>query len=53
MQDNKESFLDSKSLIAIGFLIVSWLAWDHYMKKKISTRSQGTASADEGVGRRG
>ena len=34
MQDNKESFLDSKSLIAIGFLVLSWLAWDHYMKKK-------------------
>ena len=34
MQDNKEHFLDSKTFIAIGLLIVCWLAWDHYMKKK-------------------
>lgn len=34
MQENKESFLDSKSLIAILFLIMSWFAWDYYMKRK-------------------
>lgn len=34
MQNNKEHFLDSKTFIAIGLLIVCWLAWDHYMKKK-------------------
>lgn len=34
MSNNKENFLDSKSLIAIGFLVVSWLAWDYYMKQK-------------------
>lgn len=34
MQDNRENFLDSKSVLAIIFLIVSWLAWNQYMKKK-------------------
>ena len=34
MQDNKEHFLDSKTLVAIIFLAFSWLAWDYYMKKK-------------------
>ena len=38
MQDNKEHFLDSKTLIALLFLALSWLAWDHYMKKKYPPR---------------
>ena len=40
MQNNKEHFLDSKTLIAIVFLIVSWLGWDHYMKQKYPPASQ-------------
>ncbi len=34
MQDNKENFLDSKTIIAIILLVVCWFGWDHYMKKK-------------------
>ena len=30
----KENFLDPKTIIAIGFLVLSWMAWDHYMRKK-------------------
>ena len=40
MPDNKENFLDSKSLIAILFLIISWFAWDSYMKRKYPNLSQ-------------
>ena len=34
MQGNKDHFLDSKTLVAIIFLIISWLGWDYYMRKK-------------------
>ena len=47
MQDNKENFLDSKSLIAILFLIMSWFAWDHYMKRKYPNLSKAPETALE------
>ena len=34
MSQNKENFLDTKSLISIGFLIASLLAWHYYMRQK-------------------
>ena len=34
MSQSENHFLDSKTLIALLFLAVSWLAWDYYMKKK-------------------
>ena len=34
MQKDKESFLDSTTLIAITLLLFSWWGWDYYMKKK-------------------
>ena len=34
MQGNKEHFLDSKTVTAIIFLVISWLGWDYYMKQK-------------------
>ena len=49
MRENRkgqEDFLDSKTFVAIGLLILSWLAWDHYMRKKypesFKSRSQQT-----------
>ena len=36
MQGDKENFLDLKTFIAISLLILCWLGWDHYMKKKYS-----------------
>lgn len=38
MTDNRESFLDAKTFMAIGFLLLSWLGWSHYMKKKYPPR---------------
>ena len=47
MQENKENFLDSKSLIAIVFLIISWVGWGYYMKQKypapLNVESEDTA----------
>ena len=34
MFDNRENFLDSKTFISVVFLILCWLGWNHYMKKK-------------------
>ena len=34
MSKNENDFLDSKTLIALLFLALSWLAWDYYMKQK-------------------
>ena len=38
MSDSKETFLDSKSLIALVLLFLSWMVWDSYMKKKYPNR---------------
>ena len=38
MPESKETFLDSKTLIAIVLLFLSWLGWDYYMKKKYPDR---------------
>ena len=34
MSDSKETFLDSKTVLAIFMVIVCWLLWDHYMRTK-------------------
>ena len=34
MQTGKDHFLDSKTLMAIVFVFLSWLGWDFYMRKK-------------------
>lgn len=34
MSEQKENFLDSQSLLALLFLAIAWLGWNHYMKKK-------------------
>ncbi len=43
MRDERENFLDSRTLAAVVFLIVSWLAWDHYMRKKYPPAPKKTA----------
>ena len=34
MSKQKETFLDTKTLVALGLLLFSWWGWDYYMKKK-------------------
>ncbi len=37
MPEEKEHFLDTKTLVAIGILVLSWFGWDYYMRKKYPT----------------
>ena len=34
MSQNQDHFLDSNTLLALAFLVLSWFLWDSYMKKK-------------------
>ena len=46
MPPNQEThFLDSKTLLAVFFLTVSWLLWDYYMKTKYPERRVKKAPA--------
>ena len=40
MQNDKENFLDSTTLIAIALLLFSWWGWDYYMKKKYPPKTE-------------
>lgn len=34
MSQNQDHFLDSNTLLALAFLLLSWFLWDSYMKRK-------------------
>ena len=40
MPESKENFLDTKTLIALALLFLSWLGWDYYMRKKYPERRE-------------
>ena len=49
-QSENNHFLDSKSLIALLFLALSWLAWDYYMKQKYPDHFKAKTQAENQEG---
>ena len=42
MSNSKETFLDSKTILAVGLIFFAWWGWDAYMKKKYPHRFKKT-----------
>jgi len=40
MSQKQDHFLDSKTILAIFLLVISWLGWNYYMKKKYPHRDK-------------
>ena len=47
MREKENDFLDFKTFLAIGLLILSWLAWDYYMRKKYPKSFQNKTAIEE------